>query len=102
MKLTDAYRLRDGQSLATFVALFQNAERSSPQTRVTRAKPFTTASGSRGFTWESDGPTRETRTWLVTNGTRIARLEGYGAPTSVTRAGAELSAMARSITLSST
>ena len=101
MKLTDAYRLRDGQSLETFVALFQNAERSSPQTRVTRAKPFTTASGSRGFTWESDGPTRETRTWLVTNGTRIARLEGYGAPTSVTEAGAELSAMARSITMSS-
>ncbi len=101
MKLTDAYRLRDGQSLQTFVALFQNAERSSPQTRVTRAKPFMTASGSRGFTWESDGPTRETRTWLVTNGTRIARLDGYGAASSVTKAGAELSAMARSITMSS-
>jgi len=100
MKLTDAYRLRDGQSLQAFVALLQSAERSSPQTRVTRAKPFITASGSRGFTWELDGPTRETRTWLVTNGTRIARLDGYGAPSSLTRAGAELSAMARSITMS--
>jgi hypothetical protein len=99
-KLSDSLQLGSGQTLQTFADLFRKADATSANTRVSDVQPFTTSSGLTGATWTTRAPTQSTQTWLITNGTRLARFDGYGPVTAFAAIQPELETMAKSITMS--
>jgi hypothetical protein len=68
---------------------------------VTDPAAFTTTSGLQGLTWQAQGPTQTAQTWLVGNGTKVAKFDGNGPTAAWAKVKAELEAMATSITMTS-
>lgn len=96
--VSDVLEIPEGQTFASWVTILHDSE-AGPGKTLGTLTPFTTTSGLQGFTYTTRSLAESTQTWFVTNGKKIARLDVQGSPASVKAVTAEMTRMARSITM---
>ena len=96
--VSDVLEIPEDQTFASRVTVLHDSE-AGPGKALGALTPFTTTSGLQGFTYTTRSLAESTQTWFVTNGKKIARLDVQGSAASVKAVTAEMTRMARSITM---
>ena len=88
----------EGQTFESWTTILHDSE-ARPGKIVSTLTPFTTTSGLEGSTYTTRSAAESTLTWFVTNGPEIVRLDVRGSASAVKAVTAEMTRMARSITM---